>query len=287
MLAVLGLFQYRSEFEGSVCCTPDSSMFCTLFGLGKDREAWGQFGDFFGGLLNPIIAACTLFVAMRVWALQEKELKDTRTELKSQRDHQYFFNLLNVYHEVVKGLPSPVSSADSVATANGTSSVTGKTVLENWRLTLESTNLKGESLDSPWCSLLDSGDTDALQKLWDSSEVSYLLSGYFGIIKSILTEVDALTKVDSKEPERIEEAVEKAKRLVAIFRHQLTHDELLLISYYNLLDAKGQLLKQIDTKYDLLQGLHPDRKVQFEKLLSENRNLFSTPPNVEKETTPC
>ena len=38
-------------------------------------EKLGQMGDFFGGMLNPLVSALTLFVAISVWQLQKKELK--------------------------------------------------------------------------------------------------------------------------------------------------------------------------------------------------------------------
>lgn len=67
-------------------------------------EAWGTFGDFVGGLLNPVIAACTLFVALGVWKLQKTELLETQAALKDQaktaeqqRSEQRFFDVLNLY----------------------------------------------------------------------------------------------------------------------------------------------------------------------------------------------
>ena len=33
----------------------------------------GQMGDFFGGLLNPIVSALTLFVAINVWCFQKSD----------------------------------------------------------------------------------------------------------------------------------------------------------------------------------------------------------------------
>ena len=33
----------------------------------------GQLGDFFGGLLNPIVSALTLFVAIKGWCLQKPD----------------------------------------------------------------------------------------------------------------------------------------------------------------------------------------------------------------------
>lgn len=88
-------------------------------------EAWGQFGDYFGGLMNPAISICTLLVAIRVFGeqkkaielqknafdLQKEELKATRDELAKTREaadkqaeimryqqrSQQFFDLMKMY----------------------------------------------------------------------------------------------------------------------------------------------------------------------------------------------
>lgn len=61
----------------------------------------GQMGDFFGGMLNPLVSALTLFVTISVWQLQKKELKATQKALKEQaktskssRDRSSGFDLL-------------------------------------------------------------------------------------------------------------------------------------------------------------------------------------------------
>jgi Putative phage abortive infection protein len=72
------------------------------------HAAWGAFGDYFGGLLNPIISACTLIVAVAVWKLQKTELNKTQQALEKQletadkqRSEQRFFDLLDIYYRTV------------------------------------------------------------------------------------------------------------------------------------------------------------------------------------------
>jgi hypothetical protein len=76
----------------------------------------GQLGDFFGGLLNPLVSTLTLFVAISVWRLQKDELELTRSEMAQnklamedqaktavqQRREQRFFDLLNLCQETLK-----------------------------------------------------------------------------------------------------------------------------------------------------------------------------------------
>lgn len=70
--------------------------------------AWGAFGDYMGGLLNPLISLFTLMVAMKVWNLQKTELLETRKAVEEQgktaeqqRREQRFFDFLNIYRTTV------------------------------------------------------------------------------------------------------------------------------------------------------------------------------------------
>ena len=50
--------------------------------ISKDPGNWGAFGDYVGGLLNPLFGFFTLLVALRVLRLQRSELRDTKTALE-------------------------------------------------------------------------------------------------------------------------------------------------------------------------------------------------------------
>lgn len=49
--------------------------------LSPDTGTWGAFGDFLGGLLNPLVAACALYWLTMSVRLQKTELSDTRKAL--------------------------------------------------------------------------------------------------------------------------------------------------------------------------------------------------------------
>lgn len=51
------------------------------FPLSSDPAGWGQLGDFFGGLLNPVVAFAAFYWLTRSVALQKQELAETRKEL--------------------------------------------------------------------------------------------------------------------------------------------------------------------------------------------------------------
>ena len=52
------------------------------YGWSNNPDSWGQFGDFLGGVLNPLISLFTLSVAVKVWQLQKAELSATSFALK-------------------------------------------------------------------------------------------------------------------------------------------------------------------------------------------------------------
>lgn len=48
-----------------------------------DAEKWGQFGDFIGGLMNPLVAFAAFYWLTRSVKLQKQELAATRAELSA------------------------------------------------------------------------------------------------------------------------------------------------------------------------------------------------------------
>lgn len=56
------------------------------FHWSDSQEIWGQFGDFFGGLLNPIYAFLAFLALLYTIAIQATELKLATTEFARQAD---------------------------------------------------------------------------------------------------------------------------------------------------------------------------------------------------------
>ena len=62
------------------------------FGIMRDAapggpEAWGQFGDYLGGLINPIVGIATVFLVVRTLRVTREESNQTRTEMQRQLNH--------------------------------------------------------------------------------------------------------------------------------------------------------------------------------------------------------
>lgn len=54
-------------------------------GLDKTQEVWGQFGDFFGGTLNPFLSFLGLIALVLTLALQSRQLELAKVEVDHSR----------------------------------------------------------------------------------------------------------------------------------------------------------------------------------------------------------
>lgn len=58
------------------------------FPLSDNQEHWGQFGDYVGGVLNPVCAYMAFIWLVRSYALQKTELAETRKSLEESQKAQ-------------------------------------------------------------------------------------------------------------------------------------------------------------------------------------------------------
>lgn len=57
-------------------------------GLSDDPGVWGQFGDYLGGFLNPLIAGAALYWLTQSVRIQHRELAETKAELAKTASSQ-------------------------------------------------------------------------------------------------------------------------------------------------------------------------------------------------------
>ncbi|QHE86507.1 hypothetical protein [Hydrogenophaga sp. BPS33] len=69
--------------------------------LSKDPGKWGSFGDYVGGLLNPIVALAALGLLAYSVRIQRQELAATRKALRDQADHSRDMVRLNAMVTVI------------------------------------------------------------------------------------------------------------------------------------------------------------------------------------------
>jgi uncharacterized membrane protein len=64
-------FAYFTQFSG---------------GFSSRQDVWGQFGDFVGGVLNPILSFLALIALVLTVVLQSRQLEYARKELDNSRE---------------------------------------------------------------------------------------------------------------------------------------------------------------------------------------------------------
>lgn len=72
------------------------------YAISDDSEAWGQLGDFVGGILNPLLSFVSIALLIKSLSLQNEANKNLRIELKNNEKTEklrsfevLFFNLVN------------------------------------------------------------------------------------------------------------------------------------------------------------------------------------------------
>ena len=229
----------------------------------KDIKKFGEIGDFIGGILNPIISGCTLFVAYAVWKLQKAELAETRKELQEsrkvmqeqtkiaeqQRSEQRFFDLLNLYKSALENTTESARRSDG-----GFDVLIGKEAVSriNSALSRDIPLIAGFNVDIKqfryYCGRID-GIVAVCNKSYSYSKTVLL------IIKALN---DDLNNCDNYKN---------------LFLNQLTKAELALIAAFLIFDFEGDGYFDVAAKVDLFSRMEKGfLRSKIEKLLLENKN---------------
>ncbi|WP_444937707.1 putative phage abortive infection protein [Microbulbifer sp. JMSA002] len=102
------------------------AMYASTFngGLSNDSGVWGAFGDFMGGVLNPIFAFMGLIALLLTISMQSEELNNSTKELRNsaealmeqskslerQNFENTFFQLISLHNEIVSGMKKRTGS---------------------------------------------------------------------------------------------------------------------------------------------------------------------------------
>ncbi|MGZ8161061.1 MAG: hypothetical protein ACXWT4_19985, partial [Methylobacter sp.] len=84
----------------------------------KAQEIWGQFGDYVGGILNPLFSLTTVAALLYTIILQSKELHESTEQLKlsaeafqkqntvleKQQFETTFFQMLTLFNEIINSI---------------------------------------------------------------------------------------------------------------------------------------------------------------------------------------
>jgi hypothetical protein len=220
--------------------------------ISNDPSDWGTLGDYFGGVMNPVVSFATLVVAFAVWKQQREELKATKEALEEQaktaeqqRQEQRFFDLLNVYYRTLDSIQLDMPPARSFDTVIPVTDRHGKAAIQSWledRAT-DLSDLKKNLGDY----VAHNSDKEQLlgflRHPWDDSNGAEYFGAYLRTIESILTTASLVLKGNQD-------------RYIKLFRSQLSQSELVLIGVFLLLEEPASSrLRDLCGQYGLLHHL--------------------------------
>jgi hypothetical protein len=216
----------------------------------ESPPAWGSFGDYVGGLLNPLVSTFTLIVAVKVWQQQKVELRQTKEALEEQaktaeqqRREQRFFDLLNLYQQALATLEVGGLRGRSAFTYQFRDEDSDSPLYRFTRHGFEKythyfkRNEKGRITRE---SEEKSVTKERLSASWNSFSPSF--DHYFRTIFSILREAEPTLQSDHF-------------RYVKLLRAQLGRDELVLLGFNSWIDSEGEKMIPYLCKYGLLKHL--------------------------------
>lgn len=258
--------------------------YLSTFGVqtSRSQEVWGQFGDFFGGILNPLLSSLTLAAVLVTLRLQAKELRAAQLESRRANEHlekqanyirtqnfeSVFFRLLDVH----------MSAKANVTVGE----LSGKAAFEHLkRVTfpiLHEVNNRERTagLDdrAEWLNVIGyeirrcTGDSlnvycrgmYQLLKYVDTYEGFYSEASVPQVIESEFKELTPSQKFQQRrEQDRNYRPIYYAKRqYVNMLRAQLTSLELTVL-YLVFLTEECRELKNLAEKYSLFKGVHTSR----------------------------
>lgn len=218
-------------------------------GWAKDQVTWGQFGDYIGGLLNPLVAGFALLALVASVRLQKAELAATREELKEsrqamqeqakiaeqQRSEQRFFDCMGFYQKMVDG---------QKAIKNNTLYYGKEAILVNYQEIMN-----GFAINYLHDRMEDSNDSREIFVIIKNSEnfifEEKLINGVKNYSRTVLSLIETIC--DSLQS--------KNHNYIKIFINQLTEDELCYIMIYFLFEIESNKYFDIASSVNLFGSL--------------------------------
>lgn len=194
-------------------------------------ESFGQFGDFLGGVLNPIFTLMTFFGVIVTIALQKIELRAAREEYKKSADalstqaiENTFFNMLDLHHGIVENLSFP-----STAFPFDGNKLSGHAAKLIQHFSLKGTAANGAASFSSLLMIIEENsdtidDTREIYKFFQD-EHNHLFGHYFRNLYQIMKFIHSHKAMDFTEK----------KKYMSILRAQLSTNETTVL-YLNCLD---------------------------------------------------
>ncbi len=215
----------------------------------------GEFGDFFGGTLNPFLTFLTFMGLLITIVLQQSELRETRRELKRsatalesqlkgtalQNFEATFFQMLTLHNTIVNSLDVKLRSGDGTARGRDAFKEMYSSLNDRYKeAKIRNTELMDDEPSAEITNL-----KNAWARMWDEhqSNLGHYLRYLFNIIRF----------VDESGDEQIGFIPNKA-RYMKLLRAQLSEHELMML-FYNGLTDDGLKFRHLATKYEFYRTM--------------------------------
>ena len=216
--------------------------------LSQSQEKWGQFGDYFGGILNPLLSFCALLgLLMTLRSQQQESYKAERRHAAMTFDTR-LFQLLSLSHDAVASIKFVQQGL--VMRQN--------TEYEGHRAVAYALNRLQEDYLNKVERVEDEFMYQALRPAFLGWKTKYW-PGVASYIESMLfLMVYAIEKAGSSESSQF--------ALRAIFA-QMSADEKLLIFYVMIFELKSKIILQGDVSQEFLDGASQDDLLLIRQIL--------------------
>jgi len=238
-----------------------------IFSIG--HSSFGEWGDFFGGVLNPILTFLTFMGLLITIIIQQKELRESRDEFKGQKEalekqqeemtiqsfDNKFFQMLNSFNKTTDSLNANV---------NGTN-YQGKEVFKQLH-----DNLK-EKIRFSYDEDLSTGNTDKNKIIYFLKIFKDFNNMFDTTFKYYFINLYQLIKfIDEDIPYKGEKKLKYAKKYTNLIRAQLSKSELILLAYnaIGIIEFSGQNYKKLIEEYSFFEHMRYDDFNDNEYILS-------------------
>ncbi len=206
-------------------------------------KGFGEWGDFFGGVLNPLLTFLTFMGLLITIIIQQTELRESRTELKrsadalrQQSNYQRKQNFESTYFQMIRTHQELVNSIDLVDDSGNVTRGRDCFRVFYTRFTKiyrkKKANAAGNYVEEK---LLES----AFAKFWNDHQLE--LGHYFRYLASVLNFIEVESDFDGLYLDNLEAL--------------LSDQELLMIFYYSVCEqSHGSALRKLVEAKSLLQN---------------------------------
>jgi hypothetical protein len=260
------------------------TLYVKTFGteLSNKQDVWGQFGDFFGGILNPLLSSLALAAVLVTLRVQSQDLKAAQEDNKQTNKHlndqakyirlqsfeSVFFRLLDLHLNAKKEFTFITGGTINKGLSGFESA--GSELSEFESTTLTATDAK----DDQSCNI----ETITIKF---EEKFGTLFSTYFRSMYQILKYVDTYTgfrnepphkntptnhaeKVTNTDLDLYTQEYKTKRQYINMLRAQMEQVEKRAL-FASCLTAKGAGLKFYVEKYSLLKGINISRMSLTEK----------------------